>query len=104
MNEILYFAKNLKLDELIDPPRLDHIMNIHTRMGFDTGERVYNFLKTVFRTKDLDLDTLKIGDSEAPLYIIASDITNTKIVIFNEFMYCKIWIVIRPFKTTTIFT
>lgn len=93
MSEILHFAKNLKLDELIDPPRLDHILNIHTRMGFDTGERVYNFLKNIFHTKGLDLECLKIGDSEVPLYIIASDITNNRTIIFNENV--KVWDAIR---------
>lgn len=93
MSEILDFAKNLRLDELIEHPRLDHLLNIHTRMGIDTGERVYNFLKSVFHKKGLNIDSLRIGEADVPLYIIASDMTNTKTVIFNESV--RVWDAIR---------
>ncbi len=92
-SEIVDIAHTLHLGDLIEQPRLDHIMNIQSRMGFDNGERVYAFLKNVFHKKGLDLENLRIGDTEVPLFIIASDITNTKIVIFNETV--RVWDAIR---------
>ena len=93
MSEIEEHSKDLKFDELLDPPRLDHILNIHSRQGFDTGERLHDFLKNIFQKKGLELDSLCISDASTPLYIIASDITNTKRVIFNESV--KVWDAIR---------
>lgn len=91
--EIVEIAHQLQLDQLIDNPRLEHILNIQARKGLDNGERVYNFLKNVFHKKGLNLDTLCIGDTDIPLYIIASDLSNTKIVIFNETV--RVWDAIR---------
>ena len=93
ISEIVELAHQLQLDELIEPPRLEHILNIQVRKGLDNGERVYAFLKNVFAKKGLNLDTLCIGDAEVPLYIIASDLSNTKIVIFNESV--RVWDAIR---------
>ncbi len=93
MSEIAEHSKDLKFDELLDPPRLDHLLNIHSRQGFDTGERLHGFLRSVFQRKGLELDNLYISDADIPLYIIASDITNTKRVIFNESV--KLWDAIR---------
>ena len=93
INEIIELSHTLHLDELIEPPRLDHILNIQMRMGLDTGLRVYEFLKNIFQKKGLNIDNLKIGDASAPLYIIASDITKTKTIIFNETV--NVWDAIR---------
>lgn len=93
MSEIVEYSKDLKFDELLDPPRLDHILNIHSRQGFDTGERLHGFLKNIFQKKGLELDSLRISDASTPLYIIASDITNTKRVIFNDSV--KVWDAVR---------
>ena len=48
ISEIVELAHQLQLDELIEPPRLEHILNIQVRKGLDNGERVYAFLKNVF--------------------------------------------------------
>lgn len=93
ISEIVELAHQLHLDELIEPPRLEHILNIQVRKGLDNGERVYFFLKNVFAKKGLNLDTLCVGDAKVPLYIIASDLTNTKTVIFNESV--RLWDAIR---------
>lgn len=93
ITEIVELAHQFQLDQLIESPRLEHILNIQTRKGLDSGERVYAFLKNVFHKKGLNLDTLCIGDAEVPLYIIASDLSNTKTVIFNESV--RVWDAIR---------
>lgn len=93
IHELVETAKELHLDELIEPPRLEHILNIQSRKGLDNGARVYAFLANVFRKKGLDLETLTVGDASVPLYIIASDLTNSKNIIFNESV--RVWDAIR---------
>lgn len=93
INEMVEMSRNLRMDELIEPPRLDHILNIQLRMGLDNGERILAFLRSIFHKKGLDFESLSVGDASIPLYIIASDITKTKTVIFNESV--RIWDAIR---------
>jgi len=83
--EIETLTKELmNISNFIDPLRLDHLFRLKENLGFDSGIKVYECLERVFKQKGYDFKELKVGDAEIPLYIIASDITNCKSIIFNE--------------------
>lgn len=85
IDELTHMCKTyLYLDTLLDVPRLDTLLQLPTTMGMDSGERAHATLREIFATKGLNLDTLTVGDSELPLYIVGSDLTKYKSVIFNE--------------------
>jgi NTE family protein len=74
----------LKADAFLDPPRLHTVMELEARMGVDTGTRLVEVWTKMFARKGYDLATLKVGDAAIPLYIVASDLTRSKAIIFNE--------------------
>jgi len=85
LSEIETFCVDLlRLDAFVEPPRLEHILALPTRMGLDTGERAIQTWKCIFATKGLNLDTLTIGDAAIPLHIAATDLTRRKIVVFDD--------------------
>jgi predicted acylesterase/phospholipase RssA len=83
----------LNLNTLLNVPRLDTLLKLPSTMGMDTGEKAYQKFKEIFAKKNLDLDTLTIGDAHYPLYIIGSDLTFFKSVVFNETV--PLWDAIR---------
>ena len=85
ITEIVELSETLlNLDNILEPPRLESILGLNKRQGLDTGSNIYKCLKSILGAKGLDIDTLKIGDAAIPLYIVASDISRCKHVIFNE--------------------
>lgn len=93
-DEIVQITRDiLKIETLIDKPRLAHLLELPSRLGLDTGEKTHECLKNIFKTKQLDFDSLTVGDASIPLYIVASDLTRCKIVVFNESV--KLWDALR---------
>jgi len=84
IDEMTNVLHKFTLTDLIEAPRLQNILELSTRKGLDTGEKIHNCLRDIFREKGLDFDRLTIGDALVPLYIIASDITRSKPVAFYE--------------------
>jgi predicted acylesterase/phospholipase RssA len=94
ITEIEELTKELmNLSNVIEPLRLESIFELKTHLGFDMGAKVYKCLDSLFSKKGYTFKDLKIGDAETPLYIIASDLTNCKSVIFNENI--RLWDAIR---------
>lgn len=83
----------LRLEDLLDPPRLQTVLELPNRMGLDTGERIHNCLRSIFATKNLNFDMLTIDNASVPLYIVASDITRCKTVVFDNWV--RLWDAIR---------
>ena len=91
--EIRIHMEELRFDRLLQPPRLQQFSTLFARFGFDTGTIVYRRIKHIFASKNLDIDTLRIADANMPLYIIASDITRNKTVIFRKSI--RVWDALR---------
>ena len=78
--EILKELSNIhKIFEVI---RLNSILHLNDRKGIDNGLQLFDFLRGIFKRRNLDLHTLRVKDALVPLHIIASDITNIKAVSF----------------------
>jgi len=90
---ILHVHECLRFDHLVEPLRLQHILDFHTRRGIDSGDTVYGHLSRIFATKGLSLETLRIRDSSVPLHIVASDLTKCKPVLFCDSV--RVWDAIR---------
>lgn len=92
--ELTHMCKTyLYLDTLLDVPRLEALVQLPTAMGLDSGERAHSTLREIFATKGLNLDTLTVGDADLPLYIVASDLTHYKSIVFN--VTVPLWDAIR---------
>jgi NTE family protein len=93
MPEITSISHELNVVELLQQPRLQQLMDFSINKGLDTGDKVHAHLKELFERRKLNLDTLKIGDALAPLYIIATDLTNSKKVVFGK--QARLWDALR---------
>jgi len=93
ISELIDLCNKNTFQQLLERPRLDHFLSVQHRLGIDSGETVHSNLKTIFQRKGLDFDTLKVGDAAIPLYIVASDITYCKSVIFHKKI--RLWDAIR---------
>jgi predicted acylesterase/phospholipase RssA len=82
-----------KLEELLDKPRLSHFLEFDTRVGIDSGIKIYECLKSIFEKKGMDFSRLTIGDAAIPLNIVASDLTKCKVVTFCKSI--RVWDAIR---------
>lgn len=85
--------KTLNLTDALSPVRLQQLISIHQRKGLDDGKQFYTSLSSIFASRNLNLETLKIGDAHCPLFIVASDVTRMKPVIFAKNI--RVWDAIR---------
>lgn len=84
IQEIEAFTLALRLDEMLD---------LRFCIPLDTAQQIHIHLSKLFSTKGLCFDDLRIGDAHMPLYVIASDMTRLKIVIFGE--HVALWDALR---------
>jgi predicted patatin/cPLA2 family phospholipase len=91
LNQLIDYFVNIQ--DSIQPLRLQAFIGFGATNGLDDGTLVFKTLSEIFAKKSLDLKTLKVGDAAIPLYIIASDVTNLKIVRFGPQM--RVWDAIR---------
>jgi hypothetical protein len=85
--------KTLNITDALSPVRLQQLVTVHQRKGLDDGKQFYASLSSIFSQRNLNLETLKIEQALCPLYIIASDITRMKPVIFAG--HVRVWDAIR---------
>lgn len=90
---LLALQKTLNLTDALSPVRLQQLVTIHQRKGLDDGQQFYASLSGIFAQKNLDLQTLTIGQALCPLYIWASDVTHMKPVAFAR--HIKVWDALR---------
>jgi predicted acylesterase/phospholipase RssA len=83
----------VNIQDSIHPPRLQSFLTFaHTR-GLDDGALIYKQIDSIFKTRGQDLASLRVGDALIPLHIVASDITNLKIVRFGP--GARLWDALR---------
>jgi NTE family protein len=82
LDEISNMSRELRIESMIEEPRLQQFMEFGSRLGLDSGEKIRLYMKRIFEAKQLNLDTLLIKDASIPLNIIASDMTNCTVVTF----------------------
>lgn len=90
---LLGLQKTLNLTDALSPVRLNQLVTIHQRKGLDDGQQFYKSLSSIFAQRNLDLQTLRVGDALCPLYIWASDVTRMKPVAFAG--HIKVWDALR---------
>ena len=83
----------LNLQSALSPIRLNSLMNIPRKKGLDDGTTLHDNIALAFKKKNLDLDTLRIGDALCPLGIYAVDLTKLKAVKFGPNV--KLWDALR---------
>lgn len=81
------------IQDAFHPLRLQTILSLTQTKGLDDGSKIYDLLKKAFADRNLDFDTLRIGDAAIPLHIIASDLTDLKPVIFGPSI--RVWDALR---------
>jgi hypothetical protein len=93
IKEIRDIFHDFDVTDIISPPRLQNILDYYGNKGLDTGERIHDRLREVFMKKGIVFDDLTIGDALIPLYIVGSDLSRSKYVVFYEKI--KVWDAIR---------
>lgn len=92
-----------QIQNILEPIRLESIIGFQANYGIEVGEKIHTFLIDKFSKKDLHLPSLKISEALVPLHIIATDLTNTKPVIFSGNTY--VWDALRAsFALPFVFT
>jgi predicted acylesterase/phospholipase RssA len=91
------------MQDAFHPPRLQTLLSFSELRGVDDGNRLREILAAEFAKRGVNLDTLRIGDAAIPLHIIASDLTDLKVVIFKPSVL--LWDALRAsFSLPYIFT
>jgi len=91
------------MQDTLNPIRLQTLLSFTEKQGVDDGAKIKEVLKEAFQKRGLNLDTLRVGDASVPLHIIASDLTDLKLVIFGKNM--MLWDALRAsFSIPYIFT
>jgi hypothetical protein len=75
------------------PPSISSLANVYTANGLDDGSVIRERIRRNFLKKGLDFDALKIRDAFVPLHIIATDLTNVRVVLFGASM--NVWDAVR---------
>lgn len=91
------------MQDTLNPLRLKTLLSFSEKQGVDDGTKIREVLARAFKERGMDLNTLQIGDAAIPLYIVASDLTDLKIVIFGQ--STLVWDALRAsFSLPYIFT
>ena len=77
----------------LTPPSVASFANMYTAKGLDDGSVVRERMLRNFSKKGLNFDTLRIRDALIPLHIVATDLTNVRIVVFGKSMH--VWDAVR---------
>lgn len=100
-SELTEILENIQ--DTLNTLRLQSILSFPQKQGIDDGSKIKEVLKNAFKKRNIDFDTLRIGDASVPLNIIASDITELKIVTFGKSI--PVWDALRAsFSIPYIFT
>jgi predicted acylesterase/phospholipase RssA len=91
------------MQDTLNPLRLQTLLAFSEKQGVDDGTKIREALEEAFKTRGMDLKTLRIGDAAVPLHIVASDLTDLKTVIFGQSVL--VWDALRAsFSLPYIFT
>jgi predicted acylesterase/phospholipase RssA len=80
-------------DVPLTPLSMSSFSNLYAAKGLDDGVVIRERMQKNFLKKGLDFDTLKIRDALIPLHIIATDLTNVRVVLFGKSM--RVWDAVR---------
>ena len=91
------------LQDALNPLRLHTLLSFSEKQGVDDGSKIREAFSAALARKGLDLATLRIADAAIPLHIVASDLTDLKIVVFGP--SALLWDALRAsFSLPYIFT
>jgi Patatin-like phospholipase len=91
------------MQDTLNPLRLKTLLSFSEKQGVDDGTKIREVLAGAFKERGMDLNTLRIGDSAIPLHIVASDLTDLKMVVFGQSVL--VWDALRAsFSLPYIFT
>lgn len=91
------------MQDALHPPRLQTLLSFSELRGADDGSKIHDVMAAAFAKRGINLDTLRIADAAVPLHIIASDLTDLKVVIFKPSVL--LWDALRAsFSLPYIFT
>ena len=81
-------------DVPLAPPSIASLAGVYTTNGLDDGSVIRERMRRNFLLKKgLDFDVLRIRDARIPLRIIATDLTNVRVVMFGQSMH--VWDAVR---------
>ena len=81
-------------DVPLTPPSVASFTNMYAAKGLDDGSVIRERMRrNFFLKKGLDFDTLRIRDALIPLHIVATDLTNVRVVLFGKSMH--VWDAVR---------
>ena len=81
-------------DVPLTPLSIASLTKVYAAKGLDDGSVVRERMRrNFFSKKGLDFDTLRIRDALIPLRIVATDLTNVRLVLFGQSMH--VWDAIR---------
>jgi NTE family protein len=91
------------MQDTLNPLRLQTLLSFSEKQGVDDGTKIREVLASAFKERGLDFGRLRIADASIPLYIVASDLTDLKAVIFGP--SALVWDALRAsFSIPYIFT
>jgi len=91
------------MQDTLNPLRLQTLLSFSEKQGVDDGTKIREVLVSAFKLRGLDFGRLRIADAAIPLYIVASDLTDLKAVIFGPSVL--VWDALRAsFSIPYIFT
>ena len=67
-------------DVPLHPPSIDAFTKMYTSQGLDDGSIIRDRMVKNFLKKGLDFEKLRIRDAHIPLHIVATDLTNVRVV------------------------
>jgi hypothetical protein len=80
-------------DVPLHPPSIDAFTKMYTSQGLDDGSIIRDRMVKNFLKKGLDFEKLRIRDAHIPLHIVATDLTNVRVVLFGQSM--GVWDAVR---------
>lgn len=93
IQEITTIFEKFQVIDLVSPPRLQTLIDYYGNKGLDTGDKIHESLRKTFLEKGLIFDDLTIGDALIPLFIVGSDLSRSKPVVFYKKI--KVWDAVR---------
>jgi NTE family protein len=91
------------MQDTLNPLRLKTLLSFSEKQGVDDGTKIREVLASAFKLRGVDFGRLRIADAAIPLYIVASDLTDLKAVIFGP--SALVWDALRAsFSIPYIFT
>ena len=98
---LIEFLGNMQ--DTLNPLRLKTLLSFSEKQGVDDGTKIRDVLASAFKKRGLDFGSLRIADAAIPLYIVASDLTDLRAVIFGP--SALVWDALRAsFSIPYIFT